>query len=150
MLRWHQRPLYDSIPIKDLLDKVPYYNIGILLMAHDGDFDPLIHFQGERDTFVTYHSMMEYSNFLRNENPKHHPISVDDNFIIVKPHFHVAAALIAGLTEISYAIVPEKGYPHGLDWIAKCPYKKKIAEYYSAIPVRFGLVEDTTEIKSVK
>src|SRR5688572_19169935 len=129
-LRFHHYQQNPVFPIKDLLEKRPYYNIGILLMAYDGNFAPMLHFYGERNTFLNYKEVLDYSNVLRNVDYRTHPIGINADGHIVRPAFHVASALIAGLKDIAYMLCNESPDNSGEEWIKDYLRKDKIVEYY--------------------
>ncbi len=138
-MRFHQPHINEIFSIKDLLELKPYYTIGILLMAFDGNFAPMLHFHGERNTFLHYKATIDYSNFLRNIDYRHYPIGINQQGHIVRPSYHVASALIAGLQHVSYMTCPEGSEESGLDWIKDYKKKDQIVEYYNNIPTRFNL-----------
>ncbi len=108
-------------------------------MAYDGDFAPMIHFHGERNTFLYYKEMLDYSNFLRNADFRTHPIGINANKHIIRPAYHVASALVAGLKDIAYMLCNESPEECGEEWIKSYKKSGQIVEYYQNIPNRFGL-----------
>ncbi len=129
----------ESLLIKDLLTKKPYYNIGILLMAYKGSPEPLIEKYGERGAFAALKEMMDYSNHLRNVDHQFYPIGVTLSREILRPHYHVASALVAGYKDIYVMAVNEGAEEFGEPWIDNLKHKREVQDFYKSIPSLWNL-----------
>ncbi len=133
----------DEIKIKDLLT-TPYYNIGCILMAAKGNPDPLIHFHGEGGAFAELKQVMDYKNFIRNVDFSTYPIGLTTDLKILRPHNHVASALLAGKKSIYYMSCRELAPDYGESWLSDYEYKDQVIDFWQQIPSIFDLNDPDT------
>lgn len=128
------------IKISDLLSKYKYYNIAMLLMAFNGNFDPLLEAYGEKEAFLLYRRTSEYCQFMINrKSVDHYPVIVTQDLNIVNEHYTVAAIIHAGYKDISYFVYNDATPDYGDQWIKQFKCCKEVKLYYKNIAKIYDL-----------
>lgn len=120
-----------EIELKTLLSEYRYYNIAaMILAAKEKIFEPLIEIHGERGAFMELRECTFYSRFLKNLSDINlYPFALGLNGIL-RPHYHVAAAVLAEKKRMGYIRANEGSPDYGETWIENLKYKSLLREYY--------------------
>jgi hypothetical protein len=127
------------IPIREILEVKPYYNIAVMLMVAKGKPQHAMKIFGEEGAFNQYREIQNWKNVIVASDHLSYPIGVNLSREILRPHYHVTACILAQRKDTACMTCNEPTPDFDESWLGDYPEKEKIIEFYKTIPQEFGI-----------